>query len=221
MKRAAVSQNLPPAATEQPPAWFLFAPGAGAPSSSPWMQDWSLLLTSVGPVITFDYPYRLAGRRRPDPLPTLIEAHKEALCRAGETHAGPPWLVGKSMGSRVGCHVAAELPTAGVICFGYPLVSQSGVRRSDALLAAQVPLLLIQGTRDRLAPLDELSTVARQRSAPTRLLIVPSGDHSLEATVSTLRARGQSQAELNQQILDEIRLFLQSEDRPLWGEKEL
>ncbi len=125
------------------------------------------------------------------------------------------------MGSRIGCHVAAELPASGAICFGYPLVSQSGVLRSEALLGAKVPLLLIQGTRDRLAPLGELRAVAQKRDAPTRLLIVPAGDHSLEATVSLLRSRGQSQEELNRQILEEIRAFVQSEDLPGWSEREL
>lgn len=221
MKRAAVSQNLPPAATERKPPWFLFAPGAGAPASSAWMQSWSALLDNVGPVITFDYPYRRAGRGRPDPLATLIGAHKEAFLRATEIQAGTAWLVGKSMGSRVGCHVAAELPAAGAVCFGYPLVSQSGVRRTEALLSAHVPLLLIQGTRDRLAPLDELRVVAKERLAPTRLLVVPGGDHSLEVTRTALRARGQSQAELERQILEEIRDFVMARERPRWSEREL
>src|ERR1700761_4267806 len=87
---------------------FLFAPGAGAPSSHPWMQRWSKLLRTLGTVQTLDYPYMIQGGKRPDPLPKLIAAHTEALHKAQQSHNGPVVLIGKSMGSRVGCHVALK-----------------------------------------------------------------------------------------------------------------
>jgi hypothetical protein len=83
---------------------FLFAHGAGAPSSHPWMLRWAELLTTIGNVAAFDYPYLAEGRKRPDPLPKLIEAHRAALEKARQSHAGPVVLIGKSMGGRVGCH---------------------------------------------------------------------------------------------------------------------
>src|SRR5947207_2840378 len=43
---------------------FLFAPGAGAPSSHPWTQRWKQRLTRIGEVETFDYDYMREGRRR-------------------------------------------------------------------------------------------------------------------------------------------------------------
>ena len=58
---------------------FLFAPGAGAPSSHPWMQRWRERLQEIGEVETFDYPYMREGRKRPDRLPQLIAAQREAL----------------------------------------------------------------------------------------------------------------------------------------------
>jgi uncharacterized protein len=62
-----------------PTPLFLFAPGAGAPSSHPWMQRWKVRLQEIGEVETFDYPYMREGRKRPDRLPELIAAHREAL----------------------------------------------------------------------------------------------------------------------------------------------
>jgi predicted alpha/beta-hydrolase family hydrolase len=59
--------------------FFLFAPGAGALSSHPWMQRWKQRLTRIGEVETFDYDYMREGRRRPDRLPQLIAAHRAAL----------------------------------------------------------------------------------------------------------------------------------------------
>jgi len=130
---------------------FLFAPGAGAPSTSAWMQAWTARLGRIGDVATMDYPYMLQGKRRPDRQPTLVAAHREALATlranasrpaAGPAVDGPVFLIGKSMGSRMGCHLTVELqgappsPVAGVICLGYPLVSgSSGAMRDQVLLA--------------------------------------------------------------------------------------
>ena len=58
---------------------ILFAPGAGAPSSHPWMQNWKRRLSEIGEVETFDYDYMRAGRKRPDPLPQLIAAHRSGV----------------------------------------------------------------------------------------------------------------------------------------------
>jgi uncharacterized protein len=59
-----------------PSSAFLFAPGAGAPSSSDWMLRFSQGLAKLAPTQSMDYPYQQAGSRRPDPLPKLIEAHR-------------------------------------------------------------------------------------------------------------------------------------------------
>src|SRR2546425_4591960 len=85
---------------------LLFAPGAGAPSSHPWMQSWKKILSEIGEVGTFDYGYMREGRKRPDPLPQLIAAHREALNRARERYRPERTiLVGKSMGGphRMSC----------------------------------------------------------------------------------------------------------------------
>src|SRR5262245_15280223 len=92
---------------------FLLAPGAGAPSASAWMQRWRRRLARLGSVRTLDYPYQLAGRRSPDRPQVLVAAHRAALDAARAAHAGPVVLVGKSMGSRIGCHVAVEIAAAG------------------------------------------------------------------------------------------------------------
>ncbi|HEX8490594.1 MAG TPA: alpha/beta fold hydrolase, partial [Chthoniobacterales bacterium] len=129
---------------------FLFAPGAGAPSSHPWMQRWKERLATAGDVETFDYPYMQERRKRPDPLPQLIAAHRQALADARRATAGPVFLIGKSMGGRIGCHVALEDPIAGVICFGYPLCGGGDPTRlrDKVLRALRTPILLVQGTRD-------------------------------------------------------------------------
>src|SRR5438105_11131578 len=101
--------------------FFLFAPGAGAPSSHPWIQRWKKRLSQVGEVETFDYDYMREGRKRPDHLPQLIAAHRKALAALRPKATGPIFLIGKSMGGRIGCHVSLEEKVNGLICLGYPL----------------------------------------------------------------------------------------------------
>jgi len=160
---------------------FLFAHGAGAPSSSAWMQAWRDRLATLGDVTTFDYPYMRAGRKTPDRAPVLIAAHKEALAALRATAEGPIVLAGKSMGSRIGCHVALEEKVAGLVCLGYPLVAGgSGAVRDEVLLALRTPILFVQGTRDALCPVPRLEEVRARMTATTRLHLVEGGNHSLE-----------------------------------------
>lgn len=160
---------------------FLFAHGAGAPSASGWMRAWRDRLATLGDVVAFDYPYMRAGRKTPDKLPALITAHRAALAEARARATGPLFLIGKSMGGRVGCHVALEESVAGVICLGYPLQSgATGAMRDEVLIALRTPILFVQGSRDPLCPLDQLAEVRARMTAPSTLLIVEGGNHSLE-----------------------------------------
>jgi len=194
---------------------FLFAPGAGAPSSSRWMVAWRKRLATLGQVVAFDYPYMLAARRSPDRPPALIAAHRAALARAVAAAASPTpavFLIGKSMGGRMGCHLAVDdpgHPIAGLICLGYPLRSaSSGALRDQVLLALHAPILFVQGTRDPLCPLDDLAAVRARMTAPHQLYVVEGGDHSLEVSAAQRRAAGETQADTDARILGEIARFV-------------
>src|SRR5688572_16788251 len=192
------------------PPTILFAPGAGAPSSSAWMRDWAARLSAIGRVVSFDYPYMLAGRRSPDRPPLLVAAHREAYDRARADHPGPVVLAGKSMGSRMGCHVAVEVETkpAALVCFGYPLVGQNGKLRDEVLRALETPILFLQGTRDPLCPLPRLEALLPELRAPHQLHVVDGGDHSLLVAKATLREHGETQADVDARILDVVTRFL-------------
>jgi uncharacterized protein len=189
---------------------FLLAPGAGAPSSHPRMRAFAGLLESIGPVKPFDYPYALNGRKRPDPLPKLIEAHRAALGALRVRHDGPIVLAGKSMGGRVGCHVALIETVAAVICFGYPLCA-AGDRsklRDQVLLELRTPILFAQGTRDPLCPVELLDDVRKRMRAPSTLHVVEGGDHSLLVAKATLKAQGRTQADADEGVRVAIASFL-------------
>ena len=190
---------------------LLFAPGAGAPSSHPWMQNWKERLSVIGIVETFDYNYMRDGRKRPDPLPQLIAAHRQALNQARERYrAESTILVGKSMGGRVGCHLSLEEKVEGLVCLGYPLCAMGDRTkiRDQVLRALTTPILFVQGTRDSLCPLDLLERVRSEMKAPNFLHLVESGDHSLRAPKRLLQASGQTQEDIDQQIFRAIAEFV-------------
>src|SRR5262245_7124505 len=191
---------------------FVFAHGAGAPSSSGWMVAWRERLETLGDVLAFDYPYMRSGRKTPDRLPALITAHREVLAQArARAGGGPLFLIGKSMGGRVGCHVALEETVAGVICLGYPLQSgSSGAMRDEVLIALRTPILFVQGSRDGLCPLDKLAAVRARMTAPSTLLVIEGGNHSLEMSAAERKASGRTQADSDARVLEAIRTFVSS-----------
>jgi predicted alpha/beta-hydrolase family hydrolase len=198
-----------------PKPFFLFAPGAGAPSTHPWMQKWKQLLNTIGDVTLFDYDYMRGGRKRPDPLPQLIAAHRQALQERRETAAGGQlFLIGKSMGGRIGCHVALEERVDGLICLGYPLCG-GGNRtklRDRVLRELETPILFVQGTRDPLCPLDLFDEVRSQMRALNFLHLVEDGDHPLQLTKRGLQATGETQNDIDQKILAAIGTFVKEND---------
>ena len=190
---------------------ILLAPGAGAPSSHPWLQEWKKRLSGIGAVETFDYDYMRERRKRPDPLSKLIAVHREALAKAREKHIGAKtFLIGKSMGGRVGCHVSLEDKVDGLICLGYPLCAMGDRTklRDEVLRALTTPILFVQGTRDSLCPLDLLKRVRTEMKGPNALHLVQGGDHSLRVTKHQLQASGQTQEDIDRQILQVIADFV-------------
>src|SRR5713101_5177237 len=190
--------------------FFLFAPGAGAPSSHPWLQHWKKRLEQIGDVATFDYAYMRASRKRPDPLPQLIGAHREALTALRKSRSAPTILIGKSMGGRIGCHVSLQEKVDGLVCLGYPLCAMGdrAKLRDEILRVLTTPILFVQGTHDSLCALDLLERVRSEMKAPNFLHIVEGGDHSLRVPKRQLQAAGETQNEVDQRILQAIGRFV-------------
>ena len=177
------------------------------------MKRYAELLASLGSVRSFDYPYMRGGSRRgPDKLEVLVAAHRQEL-DAVAAEAEPTdqlVLAGKSMGGRVGCHLALEAEVAGLVCFGYPLRGQNGKLRDEVLLALETPVLFVQGTRDTLCALSELEQVRKAMKVRSELFVVEGGDHSLEATKTALKAQGKTQVDVELAVLAKVRDFCQS-----------
>lgn len=165
----------------------ILAPGAGSDRAHPFLVAVADGLAAAGyAAVLFDFPYRAAGRRRPDATPVLERCWTAVLAAiSGDPALAPPWVAigGRSMGGRIASLLAAraDLPGAvrGLLLLGYPLhpAGRPEALRAAHLPAIRVPTLFVQGTRDALAPLDRLVPLVARMPAAT-LHIVPEADHS-------------------------------------------
>lgn len=188
---------------------LVFAHGAGAGQSHPFMQAWRARLETLAPVHAFEYDYMAAGRRAPQRLPKLLAQHALALAAARATHGDPVVLIGKSMGGRVGCHLAVQDPSvAGVVCLGYPLRTRAGKLRDAVLRELRVPVLFVQGTRDRMAPLDLLDAVRADMRVYSLVHRVDDGDHALKVAKRTLKRTDTTQDDHDAAAFDAVRAFV-------------
>ena len=135
-------------------------------------------------VARFDFPYRAAGKKLPDPMPRLEEAYARAAAAAAARAPGVPLLLGgKSMGGRVATHLAARgVSCAGLVLLGYPLhpAGKKDRLRDAHLPDVRVPMLFVQGTRDDLCDLTLLAPVLARCGDRARLHVIEGADHQLE-----------------------------------------
>lgn len=167
---------------------LVLAHGAGAGEAHPWMMRVARGLAAHGiSVVTFEFPYMQARRKRPDQAPVLEAAYRTAWEEA--MRDTPPdtkrFAGGKSMGGRMASQVAAAngfAPLAdGLVFFGYPLhPPDAPAKRRDAHLPRiDAPMLFIHGTRDPFGTPDEMRELTASLSA-SRLHLIEGGDHSLQ-----------------------------------------
>jgi predicted alpha/beta-hydrolase family hydrolase len=154
----------PAASPAQRGALFVFAHGAGAGQSHPFMVRYARGLSARGvDVVTFNFPYLEAGRKSPDRAPVLEEAFRRVVAAAASHQhvtATRLFIGGKSMGGRMATHLAAAPdtwpsetpPLGGVVVFGYPLSPPGGPSRVSSA-GAPVARVVRGGVADRLSHL--------------------------------------------------------------------
>ena len=180
---------------ERPPdaRWLLaFAHGAGAGIHHPFMEAMSGMLARRGVAsLRYQFPYMERGRRPPDPQPILLETVRAAIGSAVEVAEGLPVLAGgKSMGGRMTSLAASQEPLkglSGIVFFGFPLhaAGRPSAARAVHLEAVAVPMLFLQGARDRLASLDLLAPVCAGLGPRATLRVVEDADHSFHVPQRT------------------------------------
>jgi predicted alpha/beta-hydrolase family hydrolase len=163
----------------------LLAHGAGAGQRHDFMAGMRRRLGAAGlPALSFDYPYIAEGRKAPDRLERLLTCHLAAYRRLAE-RTGRVVLVGKSMGGRVGGHLAPEVAVDGVVFLGYPLIplGKSEPRDTSHLGRVGAPLLFVQGERDRMGPPEAIAPIALDLGA--RLEVIAEASHGFAVPKSS------------------------------------
>jgi len=194
-------------------ALLAFAHGAGAGMQHVFMASISDELAARGiATLRYQFPYMEQGRRPPSPRPVLLSTVRAAVSRARELAAGGPLFAGgKSMGGRMTSLAAASdggLPgLCGIVFFGFPLQApgKSGIERAEHLQAVGLPMLFLQGTRDRLAELSRLEPVCAGLGSRATLHVVEGGDHSFQV----LKRSGRSEVEVHGELADAVARFVE------------
>jgi len=156
--------------------------------------------------LRYPFPYMAEGRRRPDRQPVLIESVREAREAARRRCPDLPLFAGgKSMGGRMTSLAVAERPlpgVGGIIFLGFPLhrPGDESDARAEHLRNVDLPMLFVQGTRDRLAALDRIGRVCSELGSRATLHVVEGADHGF----AVLRRSGRSEAEVRSEIADAV-----------------
>ena len=196
---------------------------AGAGMRHPFMEVLAARLADRR-IATFWYqfPYIEHGRRRPDYQPILLKTVRSAVSAASAVSDGLPLFAGgKSMGGRMTSLVASKGPLStiqGIVFFGFPLhpAQKPGVERGEHLKDLDVPLLFLQGPRDKLTRLDLLEPVCRDFGQRATLHLVEGADHGFHV----LKRSGRSDDEVQKELADATR-YLDRRPRLPWLEGQL
>jgi len=190
---------------QRPRACFVFAHGAGAGMTHPFMQAFAegLLARDIAS-LRYQFPYMEKASKRPDP-PAIAQATvRAAVAEAARVLPGLPLIAGgKSFGGRMTSQAQAAAPLEGVrgLAFlGFPLHA-SGKPSSDRaahLDDIHIPMLFLQGTRDSLAEVKLIDGVAKRLGPSATLHLVDGADHSFHV----LARSGRNDREVLAEILD-------------------
>ena len=191
----------------RPRACFVFAHGAGAGMTHAFMNDVAEgCRARAVATLRYQFPYMEKGGKRPDPPAVAQAAVRAAVAEAARQCPGVPLIAGgKSFGARMTSQAQAKAPLGGVrglAFFGFPLhpAGQPSRERAEHLAAVNIPMLFIQGTRDKLAELDLLNPVVADLGALAKLHLVQDADHSFHVPARS----GRNDRAVMAEILDAL-----------------
>src|SRR5438876_9937812 len=150
-------------------ACFVLAHGAGAGMEHPFMAALAAELGALRiATLRYQFPYMERRARRPDP-PALCHATvRAAVAEAARLAPALPIVAGgRSFGGRMTSQAQAKSPLPGVcgLAFlGFPLhpAGRPSRDRAKHLFEVQIPMLFLQGTRDKLAALDQIEPLCKK-----------------------------------------------------------
>jgi len=184
---------------------YVLAHGAGAGMGHAFLDACANGLAERGVAsLRFQFPYMERGSRRPDPPAVAQATVRAAVARAAERFAGARLFAGgKSFGGRMTSQAQALAPLPGVeglVFLGFPLhpADKPSSARADHLRQVDLPMLFVQGTRDKLAQWDLVQALVAGLGERARLLEIDQADHSFHVPARS----GRTDAQVLDGILD-------------------
>jgi predicted alpha/beta-hydrolase family hydrolase len=176
------------APVDDPCAALVLGHGAGVGVEAPDLVAATDAARSVGmSVALVEQPYRVAGRRSPAPARQLDGAWTAVIdhLRADALRDLPLIVGGRSLGARVACRTLEATGGVAVLCLAFPFQAparkgkEPSPSRLPELDAVKVPMLVVQGERDRFG---------MPPASDRREVVEVPGDHGLKADVAAVAA---------------------------------
>ncbi len=196
---------------EQPNAShiILLAHGAGAGMNHPFMESVAVSLSeSTFTVVRYNFIYMQNGKKLPDSpkkshhvIERVLDFTKKNLPKL------PIILSGKSYGGRMSSQFTAinNPDVMGLVFFGYPLhpLGKPSTDRAEHLNEISLPMLFIQGSKDKLAELDLIKKITKKLDKAT-LHIIENADHSFNIPEKSIL----SNQTVFQVFVDELNIWI-------------
>lgn len=184
----------------RPKQLLVLAHGAGASLDSDFMEFFARELASPQRAVArFNFAYMEQGRKTPGPPKVSEQTYRDVLDHLqAELVPKQSFIGGKSYGGRMASHIAAQgTEVDGLVFLGYPLHAPGRPDniRDAHLKDIEARMLFVEGTRDPFCPLETLRKVLTKVSAPSEILVVDDGDHSLKVRKSSGRSTPEAWSE--------------------------
>jgi predicted alpha/beta-hydrolase family hydrolase len=182
---------------------FVFAHGAGAGMRHSFMAAFAegLAVRRIA-TLRYQFPYMEKKSRRPD-APALCHAAVRAAVDAAARRAPGLKLIagGKSFGGRMTSQAQALQPlqsVRGLAFLGFPLhaAGKPTSTRAAHLSAINIPMLFLQGEKDKLAEPKLLQPIIAELGRKATLVWAPEADHSFHVPKRSGRTDGEVLASL-------------------------
>ncbi|MEP6872805.1 MAG: alpha/beta family hydrolase [Burkholderiales bacterium] len=193
-----------------PMACLVLAHGAGAGMAHPFMQTVAhgLAMRQVA-TLRYQFPYMERGSKRPD-SPAVAHRAVRAAVSAAHAATGLPLVAGgKSFGGRMTSQAQAASPMKGVVglvFLGFPLhpADKPSIERAAHLSGVTLPMLFVQGDRDKLAEFPRIESVVSALGSRSTMLRIEHADHGFDVLVKSGRTPG----DVTEQLLNGLSTWI-------------
>jgi predicted alpha/beta-hydrolase family hydrolase len=150
------------------------------------------------------------GSKRPDQPAIAHAAVRAAVAEARKRCRGLALVAGgKSFGGRMTSQAQAIEPLEGVLALaflGFPLhmPGKPSVSRAEHLFKIKLPMLFVQGTRDKLAETTLLAPVTKDLGRKVSVHLVDQADHSFHVPARS----GRNDADVVDEIADAVAAWI-------------